>query len=103
MITHVVLLQPKSNITEEQILLALEHVQSLQNAIPGIIDIQAGKNLNASNQGYTYGFVMHFADIEIYQNYAPHPAHQPVSQELQRLCEHIIDFDLASDESFHAG
>ncbi len=98
MVTHIVLLQPKPGATEDQILIALKHVQSLQQTIPGIIDVQVGKNLNGSNRGYTYGFIMHFADAEIYREYAPHPAHQPVSQELQRLCESIIDFDLAPSE-----
>lgn len=98
MITHIVLLQPKPDTTEDQMLLALKHVQSLQQAIPGILDVQAGKNLHGLNQGYTYGFIMHFASAEIYQSYASHPAHQPVSQELQSLCERIIDFDLTNSD-----
>lgn len=97
MITHVVLLKPKSETTEEQILSALKHVQLLQHTIPGIVDVQVGANSNRSNQGYTYGFVMRFANTEIYKGYAPHPAHQPVSQELQSICESIIDFDLADN------
>jgi hypothetical protein len=44
MLTHVVLLQPRPETTEEQITTALDHVKALQQAISGIIDIQAGRN-----------------------------------------------------------
>ena len=94
MLTHIVLLHPKHETTEEQITTALDHVKALQEAIPGIIDIQAGRNLSNSNQGYTHGFVMRFADSEHLKAYAPHPAHQVVSEELQHICQKIIDFDV---------
>jgi len=93
-ITHVVLLQPKSEVTEEEITTALDHVQALNQAIPGIVSIQAGKNMSSHNQGYTYGFSMQFVDAEHFRPYASHPAHLPVSEELQRICQRIIDFDI---------
>ncbi len=94
MINHVVLLQPKTETTAEQIAIALRHVASLKEAIPEIVSVTTGRNMSANHQGYTYGFVMRFADGESFSAYAPHPAHQPVSQELQAICESIIDFDL---------
>ena len=94
MITHIVLIQPKPEITEDEITTALEHVQALKQAIPGMVDVQTGKNLSSSNQGYTHGFVMRFVDAEHLKAYAPHPAHQVVSQELQHISQKIIDFDL---------
>ncbi len=94
MLTHVVLLQPKPEVTDDEIATALDHVQALQQAIPGIVDVQAGKNMSNSNQGYTHGFVMRFVDAEHLKAYAPHPAHQVVSEELQRISQKIIDFDI---------
>jgi hypothetical protein len=94
MITHAVLLQPKSGITDDTIAAALRHVQNLQQKIPGIVSVQAGKNLSNYNQGYTYGFVMQFVDAEHLKAYAPHPVHQAVSEELQQISQSIIDFDL---------
>ena len=94
MLTHVVLLQPKPETTEEQITTAIDHVKALQEAISGILDVQAGKNRSNQNQGYTYGFVMRFTDRERLKAYTPHPAHQVVSEELQRICQKIIDFDV---------
>jgi len=96
MLTHVVLLKPKPDVSQTEIATALEHVQALQGAIPGITSIQVGENLNNSNnRGYTHGFIIEFSDAEIFKGYAPHPAHKPVSEELQRICEGIIDFDMA--------
>jgi hypothetical protein len=94
MVTHVVLLQPKPEVPGNEITTALVHVQALQDAIPSIVDVQVGKNMSNYNQGYTYGFVMKFVDAEHLKLYALHPAHQIVSQELQRLCQKIIDFDI---------
>jgi hypothetical protein len=95
MLTHIVLLKPKPGISQPEIAAALDHVKALQHKIPGIVSVQAGKNLNESNNhGYTYGFTMQFTDQEIFKGYAPHPAHLPVSEELQRICESIVDFDL---------
>lgn len=94
MITHTVLLQPKPEKTEEEIATVLSHVRDLQAHVPGILETQVGKNLSASHQGYTYGFVMRFVDQEHLKSYAPHPAHQIVSKELQAMCQSIIDFDV---------
>ncbi len=95
MLTHVVLLKPKAEITADEIGAALNRVQALQQAIPGIVSVEAGKNLNESNnQGYTHGFVMHFIDVKHLKAYASHPAHQVVSEELLRISQSIIDFDI---------
>jgi len=96
MLSHVVLLKPKAEVSQAEITIALEHVKALQQEIPGIVSVQAGENLNSSNnQGYSYGFTMQFENEEIFKGYAPHPAHKPVSEELQRICQSIIDFDIA--------
>ncbi len=94
MVDHVVLFQPKAEVTQEEITKVLSHVQGLQQSIPGIVETRVGKNLSVNHQGYVYGFVMRFVDAEHLKAYAPHPAHQVVSKELQKICESIIDFDI---------
>lgn len=93
MFTHVVLLEPKSDTAEDDLVAALAHVQAMKSAIPGILAIATGKNLSPNHQKYTYGFVITFADAADFSAYVEHPAHAAVSAELQRLCQHIIDFD----------
>ncbi len=94
MLTHVVLLKPKAETTGEQIQTILEQAKNLQQIIPGIIDAQVGKNQGGLQQGYSYGLIMQFENMERLQAYQPHPAHQVVSREITRLCEGIIEFDL---------
>jgi heme-degrading monooxygenase HmoA len=94
MITHVVLLNPKTEVSADEIASVLDHVRGLQKDIPGIVETRVGKNLSPNHQGYTYGFVMRFVDEEHLKAYAPHPAHQVVSRELRAMCENIIDFDI---------
>jgi hypothetical protein len=96
MIMHVVLLKPKQDIGEQEIWNAIEHVKELQQKIPGMVDVMVGRNFNTSNnKGYLYGFVMRFVDADHLKMYGLHPAHQVVAAELVRLCQDIIDFDLA--------
>src|SRR5260370_26977528 len=100
MIIHTVLLSPKPETSQEEIATALSHVRELQQTIPGILDVQAGENLNGSNsKGFTHGFVMQFVDAEHLKAYAPHPAHKVVSDELVRISQNIIDFDLGADNA----
>jgi hypothetical protein len=94
MISHVVLLQPKSEVTEEEIITVLDHVRKLQQHIAGILETQVGKNLAENLQGFSYGFVMRFVDAEHLKAYATHPAHEVVSKELRDMCQSIIDFDI---------
>lgn len=98
MITHVVLLQPKAQTTEDEITSTLEHVKALQSVIPGILAIAVGKNQSSYHRGYMYGVIMHFVDEAHLQAHHPHPAHLAVVEELDRLCEQTIDFDLPEND-----
>lgn len=98
MIIHTVLLDPKPEATQDEITTALEHVRDLQQVIPGILDVQAGENLNSpKGQGYTYGFIMRFIDLAALKAYAPHPAHVLVSNELVKVSQRILDFDIEAE------
>ena len=94
MITHVVLLKPKPGITPDEMQQVLAQVRTLQQNIPGIVDVQTGENLSVHHQGYTYGFIMRFVDEEHLKAYAPHPAHRLVSDEILRVSSRVIDFDI---------
>ena len=95
MIIHTVLLNPKPEVSQEEITIVLKHVQELQQTIPGILCVEAGANLNGSNnQGFTHGFMIQFVDADHLKAYAPHPAHKVVSDELVRISQSIIDFDI---------
>jgi len=94
MMTHVVLLQPKIETTGEELAAFLARAQALQKIIPGIMTISVGENHSPYHSGYTHGIIMHFVDEAHLQAHHPHPAHLAVVEELDRLCESSIDFDL---------
>ena len=94
MVAHVVLLKPKEDVKEQDLLEALDNIKLLQHHIPGILNVRTGINLSQRNAGYSHGFIIDFEDLESLKNYDPHPAHLIVSTKLVHLCQHIIDFDL---------
>jgi stress responsive alpha/beta barrel protein len=97
MIAHVVLLQPKAATTNEELAAFLERVCDLQQNIPGIISISVGENRSLHHRGFTHGIIMHFVDEAHLHAHHPHPAHLAVVEELDRLCQQTIDFDLPDD------
>jgi len=94
MITHLVLLQPKVETTDEELAVFLERVKALQQVIPGIVAISVGRNRSVHHRGFTHGIIMHFVDEAHLQAHHPHPAHLAVVEELDHLCQQTIDFDL---------
>lgn len=94
MITHIVLLQPKVGVSDDEMAVLLRRVEALQESVPGIVSIATGKNLSAYHQGYTYGIILYFIDEAHLLAHHPHPAHVAVVEELDRLCERSIDLDL---------
>ncbi len=97
MIAHIVLLQPKATTTNEELAAFLGHVLDLQQVIPGIVAISAGENRSMHHRGFTHGIIMHFVDEAHLQAHHPHPAHLAVVEELDRLFQQSIDFDLPDD------
>jgi hypothetical protein len=98
MITHVVLLQPKVSTSIEDLTNFLEHVQALQELIPGILSLSVGKNRSEFNEGFTHGIIMRFVDDAHLQAHHSHPAHLAIVRELDRICQQSIDFDLPESD-----
>lgn len=77
MIRHVVLTKLRNAAHAAQIFAAL---RSLQNEIPGILDIRCGRDCSPEGfqRGHTHGFSVDFTDAAARDAYLPHPAHQKV-------------------------
>ncbi|MGZ3609880.1 MAG: Dabb family protein [Ktedonobacteraceae bacterium] len=95
MMTHVILLQPKASTSVEEITAFLEHVEALQEIIPGILSLYVGENRSEFNGGFTHGIIMRFVDESHLDAHHSHPAHVAVVTELNRICRQSIDFDLS--------
>lgn len=99
MITHIVLLQMKPGIAPERITQTLHHIQQLEDSVPGLLHVQAGKNLSALHKGYEYGYIMQFASQAELQAFPSHPTYGPIKAELQLICQDNIVFDVAQPSS----
>ncbi len=97
MIAHIVLLLPKATTTNEELAAFLMRVRDLQQVIPGIVAISVGENRSIHHHGFTHGIIMHFVNEAHLQAHHPHPDHLAVVEELDRLCQQSIDFDLPDD------
>jgi len=87
------LLHPKETVTDEEIMVALNHADDLQEAHSEIVGVQITRNLSPSHQGYAFGLIMRFANEDSLKTMLAHRDYQDVHKELQRLCQHIIEFD----------
>ena len=94
-IKHIALIKFKEGTTEEQIHEVFDQLMDLSEAVPGVEDYVAGANNSpeASNKGYTHGFVMTFTDAGARDAYLPHPDHEKVKASVLPLVEEVLVFD----------
>ena len=93
MITHVVLMKFKPDVTDETI----EELAALLDRRPDRIDeIQSydfGRDVVRSERSYDFALVSVFANLDTLKHYQAHPDHQVVVKKLGRMCTHIIAVD----------
>lgn len=77
MVRHTVLIHFKSDADVPAIFSTLA---SLQQKIPGIISISAGRDCSPEGlqRGHSHGFTVDFVDAAARDAYLPHPEHQKV-------------------------
>ncbi|MBI3970323.1 MAG: Dabb family protein [Chloroflexi bacterium] len=96
---HIVLVRVRPDVSQEEIQRAFDALAALQGQIPGLLSFHAGPNNSPDgvSQGYTYGFVMDFADAAARDAYLPDPRHREAAQGLRAIREPggvlVFDFD----------
>lgn len=103
MIKHMVLLQFKSGITQEEINTIFFEIAQLKNVIPAMKSYTYGVNCSIEhlNKGFTHGFVMDFEDIIGRNDYVNHPEHNRVAQQvILPVLEHGFDSVIVFDYEF---
>ncbi len=102
MITHVVLLKIRKDVSKDQVAKVFEALAALQKKIPGILSFSGGAYTSPEglNRGFTHGFVMTFKDAASRDVYLPHPDHEVVKAIVLKVLDGGIDgvvaFDYAS-------
>ncbi|OLO37981.1 stress protein [Alkalihalophilus pseudofirmus] len=73
MIEHIVLINFVEGVQQNQLEEVIQKVHRIKEEIPGIIEAQAGTNIN--DNGYQFGIYMRFEDKAALDGYLPHPKH----------------------------
>lgn len=92
--THIILLAPKVETQDEALEQLFQEVGELHKDIPGLISATAGENNSTGHRGFTHGIIMRFSKEISLQDAFRHPAYQGLREEVARLCEQVITFDL---------
>jgi hypothetical protein len=62
-------------------------LRALRGAVPGILDLNIGRNFTDRANGYTHGLMVILQDKAALAAYAPHPAHVAVATKLRANAE----------------
>lgn len=95
MIEHIVLFKMKQDVTDQQRTEFIDALKGLQQSVPGILELTAGRNFNHERgQGYEIALLVRFGNRDALDAYGPHPAHQDVVQKyVVPWCEDVIVAD----------
>lgn len=93
MITHVVTMKFKPEVTDNQITDLEESFEELPEKITEIQSYEFGRDVVRSERSYDFALVSIFANLETLKHYQTHPAHLVVVQKLQQMCAQIIAVD----------
>ena len=93
MITHVVMMKFKPEVTAE----AIDELEALLDRLPDCInEIQSydfGRDVIRAERSYDYALVSVFANLDTLKLYQVHPDHQRVVKKLGTMCAHIAAVD----------
>ena len=98
MITHVVMMKFKPEVTDDQIADLEESFEELPDKITEIQSYEFGRDVVQSERSYDFALVSIFANLETLKQYQKHPAHLVVVQKLQKMCAEIIAVDFEASK-----
>ena len=92
MISHMVLLKCRQDVSNQQIQGVFEALNELVEKIPGLLSCCGGANNSPEGiaRGYSHAFYMQFADQQSRDNYLPHPDHEVVKA---MIADVLLDCD----------
>ena len=99
MISHIVLLKCRADITEQQLTTMFCALNDLVDKIPGLQSCTSGSNCSpeAINRGYNHAFYMQFCSEQSRDAYLSHPEHEKVKLLIADVLENTEDNVLVVD------
>lgn len=90
MISYIVLVQPKSNVVDNDLQKELAKFKQLCSSQIGIISASTGHN---ASQDYAYGCTAHVIDQDCLRTFLHHPQYQAWEEQMRQLCLEIVTYD----------
>ncbi len=99
MITHMVLLRVRKDVTARTVERVFGEIGALQSRLHGILSFAWGpySSPEGLGRGYTHGFCMTFRDAAARDAYLPHPEHERVKESVLGILDGGVDGALAFD------
>jgi len=106
MIAHIVLLQPRADLTEAQRDGALAALRNAATGVPEIRSLRLGRRIKHGLPGYEqlmqhdfeYALVVEVDDVEALKRYLQAPAHQALGELFYRATSAALAYDYALEE-----
>ena len=101
MIAHVVLFQPRADLTERERAHFLEALSIAATQIPSVTRFRVGRRVRhglpgyeqAMTQDFEYAAVAEFDDVEGLRAYLSHPAHHAIGRHFTASAERALAYD----------
>lgn len=84
MLTHMVLISLRDDVTDEQVDALVAGLEALPGQIDAIEEYRVGRDMGLAEGNADVGIIARFASPEALRTYVDHPAHQRVVTELIR-------------------
>lgn len=96
MVKHIVLWTFRDDRGEkrENLRLAKQMLEGLQERIPGIVKMEVGVNLNPATEAYDLALYSEFESLEALEGYQVHPEHQRAVEFLREVRDKraVVDY-----------
>jgi hypothetical protein len=96
MLTHIVIWKYRPDVDEKTRQEHVERLRSLEKLLPGIISLNAGKDILKLSRSYDTGLVIVFQDRQTLDAYTVHPDHQAVVEFGKTISETAASVDFES-------
>ncbi|PID39881.1 MAG: stress responsive alpha-beta barrel domain-containing protein [Proteobacteria bacterium] len=101
MITHVVMMKFRPEVTDNEIKELEALLAGLPNKIDEIQRYDFGRDMVGSERSYDFALVSIFANLDTLKHYQAHPDHQVVLKKLGVMCENIAAVDYENMPCHH--